>query len=371
VTSALEARVLEPLELAIDVTDEAALGMPARTTATVHLPPTGALSDPPVVCFAFPGGGYSRRYYTLDLRGGTGHSGTGQAGWHAARGWIFVACDSLGFGDATAPDGDVLTYENIARGNQATVAAVMARLESGTLADGYPPVTGATTVGVGQSMGGCFTIVLQGQHRVFDGVAALGFSGIHTVVPSRPGAPAAAWPWLLRGTDLASPAILNQAALAAAAGPTLAGQDSLDAAAGTGEHPFAWAFHWDTEPADIVTLDMAASAETYEGPLPAWRSPSTPACGIYMVAPGTVATEAASITVPVLIAVGERDVVPNPWLEPAAFKSSTDISLFVCPRMAHMHNFADTRQELWARIHSWGTGVAAMRAARGGTGTAS
>jgi pimeloyl-ACP methyl ester carboxylesterase len=345
--------------------------MPARTTATVHLPPTGALSDPPVVCFAFPGGGYSRRYYTLDLRGGTGHSGTGQAGWHAARGWIFVACDSLGFGDATAPDGDVLTYENIARGNQATVAAVMARLESGTLADGYPPVTGATTVGVGQSMGGCFTIVLQGQHRVFDGVAALGFSGIHTVVPSRPGAPAAAWPWLLRGSDLASPAILNQAALAAAAGPTLAGQDSLDAAAGTGEHPFAWAFHWDTEPADIVTLDMAASAETYEGPLPAWRSPSTPACGIYMVAPGTVATEAASITVPVLIAVGERDVVPNPWLEPAAFKSSTDISLFVCPRMAHMHNFADTRQELWARIHSWGTGVAAMRAARGGTGTAS
>jgi hypothetical protein len=68
--------------------------------------------------------------------------------------------------------------------------------------------------------------------------------------------------------------------------------------------------------------------------------------------------------VPVLVAVGERDVVPNPWLEPSAYRSSPDIGVFVCPRMAHMHNFADTRQEFWVRIHAWGTGVAAMRALR-------
>jgi pimeloyl-ACP methyl ester carboxylesterase len=364
VTPALGTQVFEPVELAIDVTDDAAIGMPARTAVTVHLPRTGTLSSPPVVCFAFPGGGYSRRYYTFDMPDGAGTGisvGCGQAGWHADRGWIFAACDSLGFGDATVPGGDVLNYENIALGNKATVAAVMAKLESGTLVDGYPPVAGATTLGIGQSMGGCFTIVLQGQHQTFDGIASLGFSGIHTVVPSRPGTPAAVWPWVLRNSDLANPKVLNHAALAAA-GPTLAGQDSL--AAGRGEHPFTWAFHWDSEPADIVAIDMAASAETYDGPLPAWRSPSTPACGIRMVAPGTVATEAASITVPVLIAVGERDVVPNPWLEPTAFKSSTDISVFVCPRMAHMHNFAPTRQEFWARIHSWGSGVAAMRVAR-------
>jgi alpha-beta hydrolase superfamily lysophospholipase len=81
-----------------------------------------------------------------------------------------------------------------------------------------------------------------------------------------------------------------------------------------------------------------------------------------MVAPGTVATEAAAITAPVLLAMGERDVVPQPWLEPTAFKSSTDVTLFVCPRMAHMHNFASTRRLFWARIHAWGTGVAALRA---------
>ncbi len=363
-TPAQDGPVPDPVELVIDVTADADIGMPARTTATVHLPAAGALANPPVVCFAFPGGGYSRRYYTLDLRPGSAGDETGQAGWHAARGWIFVSCDSLGFGDATAPEGDVLGYENIARGNQATVAAVLARLEAGTLVDGYPPVTGATTLGLGQSMGGCFTIVLQGQHQVFDGIAALGFSAIHTVVPSRPGTPPASWPWVLRGSDLASPKILNPAALAAAAGPTRAGQDSVAAAAGAGEHPFTWAFHWDTEPPDIIAADMAASVDGYHGQLPPWRSPSTPACGIYMVAPGTVATEAASITVPVLVAVGERDVVPNPWLEPSAYRSSPDIGVFVCPRMAHMHNFADTRREFWVRIHAWGTGVAAMRALR-------
>jgi hypothetical protein len=80
-----------------------------------------------------------------------------------------------------------------------------------------------------------------------------------------------------------------------------------------------------------------------------------------MVAPGTVATEAASITVSVLLATGERDVVPNPWLEPFAFRSSADVSVFVCPRMAHMHNFAATRHLFWTRIHGWGTGVAALR----------
>jgi alpha-beta hydrolase superfamily lysophospholipase len=348
----------EQVDLRIDVTDGAGLGMPAETAATVFLPDPEQLADPPVVCFAFPGGGYSRRYYSFDM---PDSSGGGQAGWHAARGWIFVAADHLGFGDSTAPEGDVLNYDNVALGNKGTVEAVMAKLESGTLLDGYPAVMGATKLGIGQSMGGCFTIVLQGQHGTFDGIASLGFSGIHTHVPSRPGTPPAAWPWILRGRDLATAVPLNVAALMAAAGPTMGGQESLaDNTAQTGENPMAWAFHWDDEPAEMVAADMGAGMDP-NTPLPPWRSATTPSCGIYMVAPGTVATEAAAITVPVLAAMGERDVVPNPWMEPFAFKSSTDITLFVCPRMGHMHNFASTRFDFWQRIHSWGTGVATAR----------
>ncbi|HEY3810295.1 MAG TPA: hypothetical protein VGL49_02590 [Acidimicrobiales bacterium] len=348
-----------PVELEIDVTDEAAIGIPARTAATVVLPEPDDLGESPIVCFAFPGGGYSRRYYTFDM---PRDQGGGQAGWHAARGWIFVASDHLGFGDSTVPEGNVLNYDNVARGNKATVEQVLARLAAGTLLEGYPAVPEVTSLGIGQSMGGCFTIVLQGQHGTFDGIAALGFSGIHTVVPSRPGGPPAVWPWMMRGADLETAAPLNAAALAAAAGPTLAGQESLEqAAAAASEHPFQWAFHFDDEPPEMVAADMGAAAGSTEG-LPSWRSATTPSCGIYMVAPGTVATEAAAITVPVLLAMGERDVVPNPWMEPFAFRSSRDVSLFVCPRMAHMHNFASTRHLFWARIHAWGSGVAALAA---------
>lgn len=347
-----------PIELTIDVTAAAGLGMAAHTAVSVYLPDAGRVSDPPVVCFAFPGGGFSRHYYAFDMPDG---EGGGEARFHCDRGWIFVACDHLGFGDSTVPAGNALDLDNIAAANDATVRAVMAQIEGGTLALGLPPIANATRIGIGQSMGGCFTIVAQGNHGTFDGVGILGYSAIHTIVPTRPGMPPAAWPWISRRDPLDSPRVMNAAAMAAAEGAKLGDGAALQEAARGGEHPFQWAFHHDDEPADIVALDMAASAGLAD-PLPAWRSATTPPCGIYMVAPGAVALEAASILVPVLVAVGERDVVPDPWAEPKAYKSATDIGVYVCPRMAHMHNFAPTRRAFWQRVHGWGEGVAAMRA---------
>ena len=64
---------------------------------------------------------------------------------------------------------------------------------------------------------------------------------------------------------------------------------------------------------------------------------------------------------PVLVAVGERDVVPDPRAEPQAYTNSADITVFVCPRMSHMHNFASTREQFWSRLHGWGEGVAQRR----------
>ncbi|WP_257540476.1 serine aminopeptidase domain-containing protein [Sphingobium sp. CFD-1] len=346
-----------PIELTIDVTEAAGLGMPAHVAVSVFLPDADGLAQPPVVCFAFPGGGYNRRYYSFDMPDG---SGGGEAGYHNARGWIVVACDHLGFGDSTIPDDDKLDLDIVAAANDATVRAIMDRIEAGTLVDNFPAVPGATRIGIGQSMGGCFAIVAQGNHETFDGIATLGYSGIHTIVPTRPGQPEATWPWISRRSPLAAPKIYNLAALAASKGPQLGDAEALKEAARKGEHPFQWSFHWDDEPADWVTLDMEASAGLLDT-LPPWRSATTPACGVYMVAPGAVALEAASIRVPVLIAVGERDVVPDPWAEPKAFKSASDVQLFVCPRMAHMHNFAHTRTLFWERIQNWGDGVARMR----------
>jgi pimeloyl-ACP methyl ester carboxylesterase len=350
--------VFSPIELEVDVTAAADIGQSAKTAATVYLPEVSALGQTPIVCFAFPGGGYTRRYFSFDM---PGSSGGGQAGFHTDRGWVFVACDNLGFGDSTAPGGDVLTLDNVAFGNEATVHAVMDKLRRGDLHPDFPAIEQATMLGIGQSMGGCFTIVLQGQRPTFDGIATMGYSGIHTIVPTRPGTPPIAFPWLLRSGGLTTPKVLNQRSLDQAAGPHLGGAGDAEAAPQESfENPMAWAFHWDDEPADIVALDMQAGLEGAE--VPEWHSvPPPPSCGVLMVAPGAVATEAASITVPVLIAVGERDVVPNPWMEPSAFKSSTDISLFVCGRMAHMHNFAHTRAAFWQRIHSWGKGIAELR----------
>ena len=61
-----------PIELTVDVTEAAGLGQPLSTRVTVVLPEPDALADPPVVCFGFPGGGYSRGYFTFDMPGTTG-----------------------------------------------------------------------------------------------------------------------------------------------------------------------------------------------------------------------------------------------------------------------------------------------------------
>jgi pimeloyl-ACP methyl ester carboxylesterase len=348
--------MVQRIDLEIDVTEAAALRISAHTSVSVFLP-DGHLADPPVVCFGFPGGTYSRGYYSFDMPGSLG---TGEAGWHTQRGWVFVACDHLGVGESTVPEGNALDYESVARANRRTVDAVMGKLERGEIADGLPPIVGATKLGIGQSMGGCFTIVLQGQHATFDGIAALGFSAIHTSVPSRPGGPQAVMPWMSRAAGLDAPVVLNMAAVLAAAGPTLTGEDAIADATAAGEHPFAWAFHYDDVPPEVVAADLGSALAS--GELPPWKSATTPPCAILMVAPGTVAAEAAAITVPVLVAVGERDVVPDPWAEPKAYKSATDITVFVCSRMGHMHNFASTREQFWRRIHHWGTGIAAQRA---------
>ena len=59
----------ETVELRIDVTNAVTLGEPAHVAASVVLPAPTDLPAQPVVCFATPGGGYSRFYFTAALPG--------------------------------------------------------------------------------------------------------------------------------------------------------------------------------------------------------------------------------------------------------------------------------------------------------------
>jgi len=57
-----------------------------------------------------------------------------------------------------------------------------------------------------------------------------------------------------------------------------------------------------------------------------------------------------------------------------AYESASSVDYFVCPKMAHMHNFAGTRELLWRRIETWAAWVRAQcdavrEADRAGTGT--
>ncbi|CAB4922690.1 unannotated protein [freshwater metagenome] len=104
--------------------------------------------------------------------------------------------------------------------------------------------------------------------------------------------------------------------------------------------------------ADVVRADIEDSPARH-GNLPQWASATSPGMIGYALGPGNFAAEAASITAPVLVAMGERDVVADPRGEIRSYLSSSSVDFYVCPRMAHMHNFASTRQLFWARIDIW------------------
>lgn len=317
---------MRAVEITVDVTGVAGLAEPLSTAATVYLPDAISASCP--VVFAFPGGGYSRRYYDLSFGNDPSYS---QARHHTDRSMVVVACDHLCTGEATMPaDPLAVTLEQLAEANAITTGAIVDKLTTGSLASDLPPLSISASVGIGQSMGGCILTVHQALFETFGAVAFLGSSGIHTAFPNPSGGilPITV---PLRGDDL------HQATM-----PTMFTPEE-----------FRYCFHYDDVPAELVDLDLDLGDGAGAGASPAWRSAGAPPCAIAMLSPGVVAPEARAITVPVLVGCGQRDVVPDPHAEPAAYAASPDVTLLVVPEMGHMHNFAGTRLRLWDRLVSW------------------
>jgi len=201
------------------------------TAVTVIAAPEATPLERPIAVFAFPGGGYGRRYFDLQLDAHEAAGRYSQAEHHAERGLVVVACDHLGCGESDGAPG--LTLARIAAANTATAAEMRRRLASGQAAPGLAPIRDPLAIGIGQSMGGCFTIAAQGRHRCFDAIAILGYSAHHTVVPVPPG--------------------------------VAPGTFSLDVVR------YAW--HWDDVPEAVVDRDVAGYPVPLDGaPLPPWRS---------------------------------------------------------------------------------------------------
>jgi alpha-beta hydrolase superfamily lysophospholipase len=347
---------MQSLDLRIDVSKAAGLGEDATIVLTVHLPDADALAVPPIVCFGKPGGGYSRRYYTVDLPG----PGRGaQAEWHTKRGWVFVSVDHLGVGESTTHhDGARLDFTTVAAASQAAEQEVLQRLAAGTLVAGFPDVTHPVLLGIGQSMGGCMTIIQQGRYHCYDGIGVLGYGAIHTHPPVRPGAAPIVAPWLPRDTMLGDPmVIVNTPQLAAA--QLRAGEAEAGPAMG-------WGFFYDDVDPEVVRADLE-DFPGRNGKVPPWGSATLPeAVAATCLTPGCVLPEAAAVVCPVLVAMGERDVIADPKGEPRVYQSATSVDLFVCPHMGHMHNFAGTRQLFWRRIETWAAWVTQVKASMNG-----
>lgn len=351
------------IDLTVDVTDALGWDEAVRVAATVVLPDPADLTERPVVCFAKPGGGYSRGYYTEELPGPVDAGGErAQAAWHAARGWIFIAMDPPGTGGSSRHAAEALTFAAVARACLAAEEDILLRLANGAIAPGFPPVHGGVRIGIGQSMGGGLAVVQQGRHHCYDGVVMLGFSAAHSHPPSPPGLPPIVVPWFPRDGAFETPLVsLNHRAVESAL---------ADAPPDAAWQALAWGFfHDDVEPevveANLTHFDRmmvgAAAGPAHAGDA-AWQSDATLERITQVgMTPGVLAAEAAAVTVPVLCAMGERDFVPDPAGEARAFRSARSTDIFICPRMGHMHNFASTRALLWRRLDLFGQWCAAVK----------
>ena len=330
-TRQLSARGMVTADVSVDVTDSCRLGRPLSIVATVFLPPPESLSASQPVLFAVPGGGYSRGYFDMHF---PGHDGYSQAAHHVAQGLAVVSIDPLGAGGSTPDVSAVVRIEDIAAANDLAVRMISDRLSRGDLVPGYPPVDIGNRIGIGQSMGGGVTIITAGVHHTYDAIAVLGWSAIHTVVPQRCREDAQSTAAHLAHDRSDAPETLSV---------RKASEQFAD---------FLYPFFWEDVPAEIVAADTQGGYPIRDV-APAFGSKTLQNCVVAMLSPGYVSREAEAVSVPVFIGLGERDTAPEPHREPSAYTNSSDVTLFICERMAHMHNFASTRDALWDRLVRW------------------
>lgn len=322
---------MQSVTIRVEVSESIGTDIPQQISGTVYFPDKRERSGRQVVIFASPGGGYSQHYFNMHFEG---HDGYSEAEYHTARGIIFVAMDHLGVGESSLELMDELTIEQAADANDAFVREVIDQIKKGQLASDLPAPDNPFVVGIGQSLGAGVTIVMQSRKDTFDAIAALGKSALHSTLPQ----PTFELFHVQRSIFYFS---------------RTTPLDELSIKLTSDQIPdFLYPFHWPEEPEDIIKADMEGGYPRV-GKTPCFGSATTPRYAVAMMSPAFLTPDAARIDVPVLIAGGERDVMPDVRREPTAFINSNDIAVFIVPRMAHMHNFAPTRRLLWQRVADW------------------
>lgn len=328
---------MQSVAIRVDVTQASGATSGQEMAATVHfpetLPETLTTSGRQIVIFAVPGGGYSQHYFDMRF---PGHEGYSEAEYHCARGLVMVTVDHLCVGESTCDLVGDLTFQQAADTYASCVAQILQRLKAGDIDPALPAIADPFVVGIGQSLGGGVTIAAQSRHRSFHAIAALGKSALHTTLPQ---------PTFALFDVQRSIFYFDRTTPVSELSVTATSQLIPD---------FVYPFHWPEEPQDIIDADIGAGFPHRDpARTPQFASATVPRYAVAMMSPAFMTPDAARVEVPVLIAGGVRDVMPDVRREPTAFINSDDISVFVVQRMAHMHNFAPTRQRLWQRTADW------------------
>jgi pimeloyl-ACP methyl ester carboxylesterase len=309
-------------ECRVDVTDVAPPGCRALALEVAfHGAPRPGAQLP--VLFCFPGGGMSRAYFDL------APAGYSFAEYMARRGFLVVLVDHPGVGGSDTPaDGWTLTPSVIAAVEARATVRVIELLRSGEI-DGIGAIEPGPVVGVGHSTGAAILIHQQAQHRPYDAVCLLGWAG-------------RGLPDVLTDDEQAlADGAVTDAALVAAARSRFA--EPLPLLPRGSSRMLV---------ASALSRDVRAAMAQARARLLAVAGSST-------MIPGSAASAARLIEVPIFLGVGEHDIALDPHRVPAEFPSARDVTLFVLPEAGHNHNVEPTREFLWARIAVWAKTVAA------------
>jgi alpha-beta hydrolase superfamily lysophospholipase len=273
-----------------------------------------------VVLFCLPGGALNRGYFDLQ-----GEGGFSFASHLAARGFIVVTLDHLGVGDSSRPrDGYALTPDLLARANALAMQSLRDDLRAGRLTGA--PLTRLHSIGVGHSMGAMLTAMQQAQHGGHEALILLGFStqGLAAALTpeelSLSGDPPAVRANLVRLARLRSPDPYPEVPRSAQGRELFAG-----------------------ETADRRGVEALQRA----------RSRLLMTAGLFSMIPGSCAPECAAVDVPVLLALGDRDMAGPPHQVPANYPGSPDVTLLVLKATGHAHFLFPSRGHLFARLARW------------------
>ncbi len=269
----------------------------------------------PVWLFCMHGATVDWRYWCTRI---DGHGDEYDASaFFAARGFGVLSLDIVSVGESAYPrDARELTWESVAGAHHAVVEQLRERLAKGTLLEGFPAVDNAAVLAFGHSNGAPLAVIQQSLHRSFEAIAPMALSvGPFGGFGSR-----------ISFEDGGRPPVNGEIALDEHGMVPLPRRKSR------------FPNHLDDVPQDVVD---AKTNLTF------------PPFSLQMVSGTPALPHAREIDCPVFIAFGEIDTTDDLLAERSYYPKAEDVTLYIQPGMAHYHNFAGTRKELWLALSVW------------------